>query len=287
MKLAMRLADKSTLKAGNDRDPREGESAEIIDLASRTAYPQVTQRKGKSDAMGMVAGVAIVAVLGLATMWGMDSARYEAKQPAAQSPVAAQPAAQPGLPAPAPVPSPMAAPAPAPQPDPAPAPVYSGMPQPAPGLVANPYGSPTVVFDSSAMPAPAGPADAPGATAQGASGNSAADFASRIGGMGGGPTQAKADIDPKTTVAQGTLIPAVLETAINTGHPGSFSTIHANSLRGALEQLSLMVMQTGIGLTRTDTIEYAASVIDVIVQLDRNEGKRGIAAIGWSRDLSI
>ena len=38
--------------------------------------------------------------------------------------------------------------------------------------------------------------------------------------------------------------------AINTGHPGSFSTIHANSLRGALEQLSLMVMQTGIGLSR-------------------------------------
>ncbi len=73
--------------------------------------------------------------------------------------------------------------------------------------------------------------------------------------------------------------------AINTGHPGSFSTIHANSLRGALEQLSLMVMQTGIGLTRSDTIEYAASVIDVIVQLDRSEGKRGIAAIGRSQDL--
>ena len=51
--------------------------------------------------------------------------------------------------------------------------------------------------------------------------------------------------------------------AINTGHPGSFSTIHANSLRGALEQLALMVMQTGIGLTRSDTIAYAAGVIDV------------------------
>lgn len=73
--------------------------------------------------------------------------------------------------------------------------------------------------------------------------------------------------------------------AINTGHPGSFSTIHANSLRGALEQLALMVMQTGIGLSRTDTIEYAASVIDVIVQLSRSEGRRGISAIGWSRDL--
>jgi type IV secretion system protein VirB11 len=73
--------------------------------------------------------------------------------------------------------------------------------------------------------------------------------------------------------------------AINTGHPGSFSTIHANSLRGALEQLTLMVMQTGIGLTRTDTIAYAASVIDVIVQLDRSSGRRGISAIAMCRDL--
>jgi type IV secretion system protein VirB11 len=73
--------------------------------------------------------------------------------------------------------------------------------------------------------------------------------------------------------------------AINTGHPGSFSTIHANSLRGALEQLALMVMQTGIGLSRIDTIEYAASVIDVIVQLDRVEGRRQIVAIANSGDL--
>jgi type IV secretion system protein VirB11 len=73
--------------------------------------------------------------------------------------------------------------------------------------------------------------------------------------------------------------------AINTGHPGSFSTIHANSLRGALEQLALMVMQTGIGLSRADTIEYAASVIDVIVQLERASGNRRIAAIAKSGDL--
>ncbi|KHL26083.1 type VI secretion protein [Croceibacterium mercuriale] len=73
--------------------------------------------------------------------------------------------------------------------------------------------------------------------------------------------------------------------AINTGHPGSFSTIHANSLRGALEQLALMVMQTGIGLTRSDTIAYAASVIDVIVQLDRSDGRRGISAIARPGDI--
>jgi len=67
--------------------------------------------------------------------------------------------------------------------------------------------------------------------------------------------------------------------AINTGHPGSFSTIHANSPAGALEQLALMVMQAGLGLGRADTIAYARSMIDVVVQLERVNGHRRIAAI--------
>ena len=73
--------------------------------------------------------------------------------------------------------------------------------------------------------------------------------------------------------------------AINTGHPGSFSTVHANSPRGALEQIALMAMQTDIGLTRTETLEYAASVIDIVVQLDRVDGQRGITDIAESRAL--
>ena len=73
--------------------------------------------------------------------------------------------------------------------------------------------------------------------------------------------------------------------AINTGHPGSFSTVHANTPRGALDQIALMAMQTGIGLTRAETLEYAASVIDVVVQLDRIDGKRGIAAIAEAKTL--
>ena len=73
--------------------------------------------------------------------------------------------------------------------------------------------------------------------------------------------------------------------AINTGHPGSFSTVHANSPRGALEQIALMAMQTGIGLTRAETLEYAASVIDIVVQLDRNGGRRGVSDIAVSRSL--
>ncbi|WP_068093717.1 P-type DNA transfer ATPase VirB11 [Novosphingobium rosa] len=71
--------------------------------------------------------------------------------------------------------------------------------------------------------------------------------------------------------------------AINTGHPGSFSTIHASSPAGALEQLVLMTMQAGLGLDRRDTLDYARAMIDVIVQLDRSHGKRGIRAIDWLR----
>ena len=73
--------------------------------------------------------------------------------------------------------------------------------------------------------------------------------------------------------------------AINTGHPGSFSTIHANSPSGALEQLALMVMQSGLGLSRLDTIAYVRSVVDLIVQLDRQGGQRGIAAIERTADI--
>ena len=98
----MRLASKLPTRKGqaaNDSDPREQESAEIIDLASRNAFPAVTQRKGKSDAMGLAAGIAIVAALGAVTLWGMNSARVGppegvgGQQPqAAASPAAVVPA---------------------------------------------------------------------------------------------------------------------------------------------------------------------------------------------------
>jgi type IV secretion system protein VirB11 len=73
--------------------------------------------------------------------------------------------------------------------------------------------------------------------------------------------------------------------AINTGHPGSFSTVHANSPRGALEQIGLMAMQSNIGLTGAETLDYAAQVIDIVVQLDRIDGQRGIASIAEAKKL--
>jgi type IV secretion system protein VirB10 len=57
------------------------------------------------------------------------------------------------------------------------------------------------------------------------------DFAARIGGVGGGPATATAMIDPKTTVTQGTLIPAVLETAIDTDVPGYVRAIVSADVR--------------------------------------------------------
>jgi type IV secretion system protein VirB11 len=62
--------------------------------------------------------------------------------------------------------------------------------------------------------------------------------------------------------------------AINTGHPGSLSTIHASSPDGAYEQIALMCMQAGLGLSRDETIGYAKSMIDIVIQLSRKDGQR-------------
>ena len=176
--------------------------------------------------MGMVAGVAIVAVLGMATLWGMNSARIEERQPqpAPQAASVVQPAEAPAPAAPAVAPGA----GPAQLADPAPAPVLAAQPYAAsaPAPAVNPYSSPTVVFDASSLPAPASGVEGPAAT-----GNSASDFASKIGGVGGAPAQARSDVDPKTTVTQGTMIPAVLETAINTDVPGFVRAVVSQDVR--------------------------------------------------------
>ena len=58
---------------------------------------------------------------------------------------------------------------------------------------------------------------------------------------------------------------------VNSGHPGSITTIHANSAAAAVEQLMLMVRQSsaGAGLTREDIRALVANLVDVIVQMDR------------------
>lgn len=68
--------------------------------------------------------------------------------------------------------------------------------------------------------------------------------------------------------------------AVNTGHPGSIATLHADSPTLAIEQLILMIMQADLGITRDQIKEYVESVINVIIQLKRGEkGKRYVSEI--------
>ncbi|HEV7689718.1 MAG TPA: P-type DNA transfer ATPase VirB11, partial [Hyphomonadaceae bacterium] len=67
--------------------------------------------------------------------------------------------------------------------------------------------------------------------------------------------------------------------AVNTGHPGSITTVHADSPEGALEQIAFMTLQAGLTLTRADVIDYAKSVIDIVVQLGRSQGKRSVGSV--------
>ena len=68
--------------------------------------------------------------------------------------------------------------------------------------------------------------------------------------------------------------------AINTGHPGSISTLHADTPTMALEQLKLMVMQAGLGMSPSEILGYIKNVVDIVVQLKRGEkGVRFVSEI--------
>ena len=67
--------------------------------------------------------------------------------------------------------------------------------------------------------------------------------------------------------------------AINTGHPGSICTLHADSPKGAIDQLSLMVLQANLGLSRDEIKDYVESMIDIVIQLKREGSRRYISAI--------
>jgi type IV secretion system protein VirB11 len=67
--------------------------------------------------------------------------------------------------------------------------------------------------------------------------------------------------------------------SVNTGHPGSMTTIHADSPQRAVEQLALLVLQSGAQLRWEDVPQYVRASIDVYVQLEREGGRRKVAAL--------
>jgi pilus assembly protein CpaF len=67
---------------------------------------------------------------------------------------------------------------------------------------------------------------------------------------------------------------------MNTGHEGSFATIHANSPRDALARMENMVGMAGANLTLLATRQQIAAAINVIIQVSRLvDGTRKIVSI--------
>jgi pilus assembly protein CpaF len=68
--------------------------------------------------------------------------------------------------------------------------------------------------------------------------------------------------------------------AMNTGHDGSLTTIHANTPRDALARLETMIQMTGLRLSDRAMRQQVASAIDLVVQVARlSDGTRRLTSI--------
>ncbi|MBS3962763.1 MAG: CpaF family protein [Sandarakinorhabdus sp.] len=68
--------------------------------------------------------------------------------------------------------------------------------------------------------------------------------------------------------------------AMNTGHDGSMTTIHANTPRDALSRLEQMIGMSGIDISPKSARAQIASAIHVVVQLERlSDGKRRLTSL--------
>jgi pilus assembly protein CpaF len=68
--------------------------------------------------------------------------------------------------------------------------------------------------------------------------------------------------------------------AMNTGHDGSMSTVHANSTRDALSRIETMVLMSGLALPMRAMRDYIASALDLVIQLARlSDGTRKLVRV--------
>jgi type IV secretion system protein VirB11 len=67
--------------------------------------------------------------------------------------------------------------------------------------------------------------------------------------------------------------------AVNSGHPGSITTVHADSPDGALHQIALLALTAGLDLGWSQVMTYVEQVIDVVVQVERKDGRRGVTEV--------
>ncbi|MBD9529598.1 ATPase, T2SS/T4P/T4SS family [Paracoccus sp. PAR01] len=64
--------------------------------------------------------------------------------------------------------------------------------------------------------------------------------------------------------------------AINSGHGGSFTTLHAETARKAFDKLALLVLETGTRLSFAEVMRYLSGSIDLVIQAGRIGHNRGI-----------
>jgi len=71
-----------------------------------------------------------------------------------------------------------------------------------------------------------------------------------------------------------------LLTALNTGHDGALSTVHANSPADALRRLETLALMAGVGLPHAAVVEQVQRGIDLVVHLQRQpDGSRRVTEI--------
>lgn len=78
--------------------------------------------------------------------------------------------------------------------------------------------------------------------------------------------------------------------AINTGHGGSLTTLHAETPQLAVRRLAIAALKTDVPMTYADMLDYIEGSIDVIIQAGRHEGARGITEFflpGQTTDLNL
>jgi pilus assembly protein CpaF len=77
-----------------------------------------------------------------------------------------------------------------------------------------------------------------------------------------------------------------LLTALNTGHDGALSTVHANSAADALSRLETLALMAGVGLPHAAIAEQVRRGIDLVVQMERRpDGARVVSAVEEVRSL--
>jgi pilus assembly protein CpaF len=65
--------------------------------------------------------------------------------------------------------------------------------------------------------------------------------------------------------------------ALNTGHRGALSTVHANGPGDALRRLETLAMMAGLGVPHAVVRDQLAGAIDLVLHLERGEGGARVA----------